>query len=128
MGAGSGSFIANSVKRRETLAKTRSALLDQGGLPSRPTPPPVVPAQDKTSPQQKALRRPQPQAAPRQQGTAPAPSEAGTEAPNPLGLDEETKAEFMAVIQPVLDQERQRQRAKLHKVVGRARRFFGGGF
>ena len=123
---GTGSFIANSVKRRESLQKSRKALLDGPGITRGPTPPPVVPAGNKKSPRQKALKA-QPQESP--QATQPIQRDKLQQPQSsPLGLDEETREEFLAEIRPMLAKVKNQRRAKLHTTIGRARRYFGGGF
>ncbi len=129
---GSGSFLVNAAKRRDQLNKARAGLLDRPGLPpkSRSQPPPATPAQDKKSPQQKALAKERPAAG--TQTSTPAQESRRIEEnrlePSPLGLDEPTRSEMKEMVEPFLQDQRNKQRVRLHKVMGRARRFFGGGF
>ncbi len=131
----SGSFLVNAQKRRDQLNKVRAGLLDRPGLPpkSKATPPPQAPAMGKRSPQQKSLQQ--------QQTPAPAKAEQkpqekskqlakGEEAPvtGALNLPDEVREEMLAEAEPFLREQRLKQRVSLHRTIGRARRFIGGGF
>jgi hypothetical protein len=125
---GSSSTLANAFNRKRGLAKVREGLLDRPGIPRRGgPPPPTAPAQNRTSPQEQALQQPRPQgAAP--QATPPTLTPTREERPvNALGLDDETRQELMAQITPFLTQMKMQKRAKLHRRIGRSRKFFGGG-
>ena len=133
----SGSVLANSAKRRDQLNKARAGLLDRPGLPPRSTsrPPAQAPAGDKKSPQEKSLedkRRPVEAPAAGPSTDTPAQESRRIEKarlkPSPLGLDEQTRSEMKAQVEPFLIEQRKKQRSRLHKTIGRARRFFGGGF
>ncbi len=129
---GTGSFLANAATRRDRLNKARAGLLDRPGLPpkSRSRPPARPPAADKKSPQQKSLAQARPAAG--SQTSTPAQESRRIEKnrlePSPLGLDEQTRSEMKERVEPFLQDQRNKQRVRLHKVMGRARRFFGGGF
>lgn len=124
----SNSFLANSVKRREQLNKVREGLLDRPGTARRGgPPPPTAPAQDRKSPQQKALRpksKPAPKAQPK--GAASAPEEERAPLPE-LNIDGETRRELLDQVGTFLRQAKLEKRARLHEKIGRTRRFFGGG-
>lgn len=125
-----GSFLANSVQRRQTLNKVRSGLLDRPGIArTGGPPPPTVPAQDRKSPQEKSLEgeRATPLKGGQEEGQ---PLEVGVppeQVVNPLGLDAETQQDLMSRIEPFLDRMKLEKRAKLHRRIGRTRNFFGGG-
>lgn len=125
---GSPSYLANAANRRRGLNRVRQALLDQPGTQRAPaSPPPAIPAQ-RPNPQQQAVEQiaaaPVPRPAPAPEGQ---PQPPGTPPQNVLGLDEETRARLMEQITPVLLEIQKQKRAALHRRVGRARRFFGGG-
>ncbi|KKN84468.1 hypothetical protein LCGC14_0289300 [marine sediment metagenome] len=124
----SSSFLANSLKRKAELTKVRGALLDQPGIPRRGgPPPPVSPAQDKTSPQQKALAgKPEAGAAPTDQPIEGVPSEEQAKTPA-IDVDPETRQEMLGQIDMFLKHVKQVKRAKLHQSLGRSRKFWGGG-
>jgi hypothetical protein len=130
---GSSSFLANASNRKRALAKVREGLLDRPGIPRRGgPPPPTVPAQNRTSPQERAVQQSRPQSAGPQgagpQATPPTLAPTREERPvNALGLDDETRQELMAQITPFLTKMKMQKRAKLHRKIGRSRKFFGGG-
>ncbi len=127
----SGSFLANSVKRREQLNKTRQALLDQPGIPRRGgPPPPTAPAQGRKSPQQQATTQRRGEEAPVTRGEEGqiAPSPTRQEKPaDALNLDPETRQELLEMIEPFILQAKKEKKAKLHRRIGRSRKFWGGG-
>ena len=134
----SGSFLANSAKRRDQLNKARGALLDRPGLPprSKATPPPAVPAGDKKDAKSNAIekaRERQDQPGNVLQDERRAKTGAGDNAEGRINravleVDPETKAEMMEQASQFLKHVRRVKRAQLHKTVGRARKFWGGGF
>ncbi len=129
---GTGSFLANASNRRRALNRVRTALLDRPGIPRQGgPPPPTAPAQDRTSPQEQALAENPVEAPPRSESEeegriTPAPTR--EEMPvNVLGLDDEMRQELLDQIEPFLTEVRMEKKAQLHRTIGRARRFFGGG-
>ena len=135
MAAGSGSVLANAAQRRRGLNSVREALLDKPGISRRGgPPPPTVPAQDRTSPREEVLAAnevPVEQVPPESTLEAEGREQPGptqSEQPvNSLGLDEETRKEFLAQIEPFLVQAKMEKKVMLHRKIGRSRRFFGGG-
>jgi hypothetical protein len=124
---GSSSTLANAENRKRGLAKVRESLLDRPGIArTGGPPPPTAPAQDRASPQERAVAqtRAAPVSGERPEGQAAAPGEPPI---NALGLDEPTRQEFLAQITPFLQQVKKEKRAKLHRKIGRSRKFMGGG-
>ncbi len=129
--ADTGSTLANAAARRRGIVKARQELLDRPGIARRGgPPPPTAPAQDRTSPQEQALAQRVDDTAP------PAPPEEALPEVSPEGqpaapekqiFDEETRAMLLDQIKPFLSDLRQQKMAKLHRRVGRVRRFFGSG-
>ncbi len=134
----SGSFLTNTTKRRDSLNKTRQQLLDRPGLPpkSKSTPPPAVPAGDKKDAKRNALEKVQEREDQpgnvlkddRRAKTGVGDNAEGRIDRAVIGLDEETKADMMEQATQFLKHVRRVKRAQLHKTVGRARKFWGGGF
>lgn len=130
---GSSSFLVNVTNRRRALLRVREELLDRPGIPRRGgPPPPTVPAQERTSPQEQALEEGQveaPQAESKLEAEGQAmPALTREEQPvNVLGLSDEDRKELLAQIEPFLRQVKMEKRAKLHRKIGRSRKFFGGG-
>ncbi len=126
---GSGSVVANAAARKRQLANVRKNLLDRPGTVRRGgPPPPTAPAQDRTSPREQAMARSQelrPIAAEEGQQRPAQPQDADQKAP---GLfDEATRARLLEQAQPFLAEMKMEKMAQLHKKIGRARRFWGGG-
>lgn len=134
----SGSFLTNSTKRRDQLNKTRQALLDRPGLPprSQSTPPPAVPAGDKKDAKRNALdkvleRQDQPGNVlqdKRRAKTGTGDNAEGRINRAVLNIDPEMRQEMLEQASQFLKHVRRVKRAQLHKTVGRARKFWGGGF
>ena len=134
----SGSFLNNATARRASLNKTRKTLLDRPGLPprSKSQPPPAVPAGDKKSNRQNAIEKTQERQ--NQPGnvlkdearkkTGAGNAEEKRINKSVLNIDPEVKAEMMEQAKTFLNHVRRVKRAQLHKTVGRARKFWGGGF
>ena len=122
-----GSTLANAAARRQQLNKIRSGLMDRPGIARRGgPPPPTAPAQDRTSPREDALaataaRHPTPD-----EPSEPLPPQEGDQ-PAPITFDQETRDELLAQIEPFIVQMKMDKRAKLHRKIGRARKFLGGG-
>ncbi len=128
--AETGSVLANAAARRATLNKVRSGLLDRPGIARQGgPPPPTAPAQDRESPQEKSLEgaRATPLKGVQEEGQPPESGVPPEQVINPLGLDEEAQQELMSRIEPFLEQMKKEKRAKLHRRIGRTRKFFGGG-
>ncbi len=131
----SGSVLANAAKRRDQLNAARRGLLDRPGLPpkSKAQAPAQVPAPAQSA-KQKALEDREPVQAPAAGPSTANPAEESRRIennrlePSPLNLDEATRSEMKEMVEPFLEEQRRKQRVRLHKVIGRARRFFGGGF
>jgi hypothetical protein len=123
---GSPSFLANAANRKRGLAKVRESLLDRPGIArTGGPPPPTAPAQNRTSPQERAVAQTREAPTPGGRPEAPTPPVVGQA--NALGLDDETRQELMAQITPFIEQVRKEKRAKMHRTLGRSRKFFGGG-
>lgn len=125
----SSSVLANAVARKEKLARVRGALLDQPGIPRRGgPPPPVVPAQGKKSPQQKTLSRTESTstATPATQPAEGIPPDEQAQTPI-VEVDPETRRDMLEQAELFLQHVRRVKRAKLHRTLGRARKFMGGG-
>ena len=125
-----GSHLANMQARREQLLKVRAGLLDRPGLPprSKSTPPPAVPAANKKSPQQKSLSKSTstPTAAPSDQPTEGIPPDEQAQTPI-VEVDPETRRDMLEQAELFLQHVRRVKRARLHRTLGRARKFMGGG-
>lgn len=129
--SGSSSFLANMKARKRGLAQVREGLLDRPGIARRGgPPPPTAPAQNRTSPQEQAIRQGRTEQQSQQARIESKPAEApatANQAIQGVGLDEGTKEELLTQIRPFLQQARAERRARLHTTLGRTRRFFGGG-
>mgnify|MGYP001584863090 CR=1 FL=1 len=124
---GGSSYLGNMEQRRRGLNRTRSALLDQPGIPRRGGPPPATsPAQDRASPQKQAL-----DVAGRRATTPTNDEQMAVAEAAPPGeehvFDEETRQRLLGQIRPFLREVHTQKRAQLHRRVGRHRRFFGSG-
>ena len=60
------------------------------------------------------------------QEAPPPPLQEGEELP-PIAFDEDTRLELLEEIKPFIIQMKMEKRAKLHRRIGRARKFYGGG-
>ena len=129
--SGSSSFLANAQARKRGLAKVREGLLDRPGIARQGgPPPPTAPAQNRTSPQEQAIRQGRTEQQSQQARVQSKPAEAPVtqeQAVQSLGLDEGTRQELLSQIKPFLQQAKDERRARLHPNLGRTRRFFGGG-
>ena len=127
---GSGSPLANNVARKRTLANVRTALLDGPGTKRRGgPPPPTAPAQDRTTGQEITVANPPgPEEIANREGAAAAEAGPPDEQSQTPGLfDPDTRARLLEQAQPFLTQMKMEKMAQLHKKIGRARRFWGGG-
>ena len=124
----SGSPLANNVARKRQLANVRTALLDGPGTKRRGgPPPPTAPAQDRTTGQEITVQNP-PGPDEIAAGEGVAASESTEEPGQTPGLfDPDTRARLLEQAQPFLTQMKLEKMAQLHKKIGRARRFWGGG-
>ena len=141
------SFLGNAIDRRSRLNKQRRKLTDLGarGLPQpQRSTPPVVPA-DRPNPQQQSVNQAlAPTPAPAvTRPTAPAPASVPSPAPSetPRSIEQRSKemeklqftpeerAQMMQQITPFLENLRNQRRVQAVKgvVMGRSRRFLGGG-
>ncbi len=123
------SFLQNASNRRKQLLQVRDRLLDRPGIARQGgPPPPTVPAQDRTSPQEDAVATLHPPEGIPEQATPEGVANTADSTPGGgLSLDEETREELLESIRPVVAQMRVEKRAQLHQDLGRVRRFFGGG-
>ncbi len=123
------SFLANSVAQKNKLLKIREQLLDRPGIARRGgPPPPTVPAQDRTSPQEEVIAKLHPPEGIPEEGVPQATANTADSTPEGgLNLDEDTREELLESIRPVVAQMRIEKQAQLHTDLGRVRRFFGGG-
>ena len=125
-----GSTLGHAAARRKQLNNIRSGLMDRPGIARRGgPPPPTAPAQDRTSPREDALaatnvRHPTPEV---DEEKAPPTQPQEGDQPPPITFDEETRNELLTQIEPFIVQMKLDKRAKLHRRIGRARKFFGGG-
>jgi hypothetical protein len=125
------SFIANMVKQKRASNETRRLLgLGERGVPQpQRGPPPVAPAQPKAQKKAATTQKEEPKraAAEQQEEQPTAPAGGATPQANVLGLSEEQRQQLLVKILPFLERVKAEKRAKLHRKIGRARRFFGGG-
>lgn len=141
------SFLGNAIDRRSRLNKQRRKLTDLGarGLPQpQRSTPPVVPA-DRPNPQQQSVNQalaptPAPTAT---RPTAPAPVSVPTPVPSgtPRSIEQRSKeleklqftpeerAKMVQQVAPFLENLRNQRRVQAVRgvVMGRSRRFLGGG-
>lgn len=127
---GSGSPLANNVARKRQLASVRTALLDGPGTKRRGgPPPPTAPDQSRTSPQEETQAAIQSQASAETPASGEQPAQPQQQDVNqtPGLFDPETRARLLVQAEPFLAQMKMKKMAQLHRRIGRARRFWGGG-
>lgn len=130
---GGSSFLANMTQRRRQLNRTREALFDRPGIQRQGGPPPARVPAVRPNPQQQSLDVAVEDQAAVIRATQPEiPGESPAEEPQtgPAGgsaIPPEMREEMLAKIDDFLTEQALQRRAALHRKIGKARRFFGGG-